>query len=231
MKRLVPLSPCHPVTVLPNGVDLDYFSPSAAPRKPATIVFSGKMSYHANVTAALHLVHDIMPLVWKERPDVDVQIVGRDPPSQVRSFVSRHLSPITVTGSVPDLRCYLQRASLAVAPMSYGAGVQNKVLEAMACATPVVATSQAVSALEACPDEHVLVADDPTDFARQILRLLDDRGLQSRIGQAGRRYVEQHHDWNRIVEQLEGIYRELIGSLESGARSSSKETEPIPSGI
>ncbi len=200
-----------PISVVPNGVDLDYFSPSDAARESATIVFSGKMSYHANVAAALHLVHDIMPHVWTKRPDVHVQIVGQDPPSRVKGLATRDTPRVTVTGRVPDLRPYLQRATLAVAPMSYGAGIQNKVLEAMACATPVIATSQAVSALEALPGEHLLVADEPSVFALQILRLLDDRVLQSRIGPAGRRYVEQYHDWNTVVARLENVYRETIG--------------------
>ncbi len=200
-----------PISILPNGVDLDYFSPPDAAREPATVVFSGKMSYHANITAALHLVDDIMPHVWKERPSVRLQIVGQDPPSKVRKLVTGHGSRVTVTGRVPDMRPYLQRATLAIAPMAYGAGIQNKVLEAMACATPVVATSQAVSALRVCPAEHVLVADEPAELARQILRLLDHRELQSCMGRAGRRYVEQHHDWDMIAERLELIYHEEVG--------------------
>ncbi len=215
------------VVVLPNGVDLAYFTPDETPRAAATVLFSGKMSYHANVTAALHLAHDIMPLVWARRPDVQVWIVGKDPPQNVqrlnvqrstfqRSNVQRSTSQrsnvpcITVTGAVPDLRPYLRQATIAAAPVPYGAGIQNKVLEAMACATPVVASRQAVAALQAIPGEHLLVADDAQDFARCLLCLLDDPELARRLGAAGRRYVEQHHDWDAIAAQLEEIYREAI---------------------
>ena len=198
------------VEVLPNGVDLDYFTPAAAPRDPDTIVFTGKMSYHANITAALHLVNDIMPLVWKERPNVRVQIVGQNPARQLQNLVTHHASRVTLTGFVPDLPPYLQRATLAVAPMPYGAGIQNKVLEAMASATPVVASPQAVSALRAVDGEHLLVGDDVESFARQVLRLLEDVALRQRIGTAGRRFVECNHDWNHIVARLEEIYRETI---------------------
>lgn len=220
----------RPATIctLPNGVALDYFVPDDARRETETIVFTGKMSYHANVTAALHLVNDIMPLVWKERPGVRVQVVGKDPSRQVCALAKDRR--LLVTGGVPDLQPFLQRATVAVAPMSYGAGIQNKVLEAMACATPVVATPQAVSALHACPEDHFLLANDPADFARQIFRLLDDADLQFRMGQAGRRYVEQHHNWDRIVGQLEGIYRDLqLPSIKQldypGRRSRYSETE------
>ena len=202
-----------PVTVLPNGVDLEYFAPSTTPHDPYTIVFTGKMSYHANVTAALHLVNDIMPLVWRARPDVRVNIVGYKPPTRIRALATRHSPLVTVFDSVPDLRPYLQRAAVAVAPIPYGAGIQNKVLEAMACATPVIATPQAVSALQAVDGEQLLVGADATAFARQVLRLLDDVELRQRIGAGGRRFVEQNHDWNKIVERLEDIYHETVNRL------------------
>ena len=198
------------ITVIPNGVDLSYFTPSHELREPNTLVITGKMSYHANVTAALHLVNDIMPYVWAQRPDVKVWIVGKNPPQLVRALTIRNSSfAIQITGTVPDIRPYLRRATLAVAPMPYSAGIQNKVLEAMACATPVVANRQAVSALEAVDGEHLLVAEDAAAFAQHILDLLADKALQRRLGRAGRRYVEQHHDWNRIAERLERIYTEL----------------------
>ncbi len=200
----------HAIDVLPNGVDLEYFTPSPAPRDPDTIVFTGKMSYHANVTAALFLVNDIMPLIWRERPGVRLQIVGKDPQSQVRNLAIRApQSSICVTGAVPDIPPYLWQAQVAVVPIVYGAGSQFKVLEAMACGTPVVATPQAVSALQVTDGEHLLVGDGAAAFARQTLRLLQDAELRRRIGTAGRQFVECNHDWNKIVERLEEIYQQL----------------------
>jgi glycosyltransferase involved in cell wall biosynthesis len=201
-------NPKSEITVLPNGVDLSYFAPDDTPRDPATVLFSGKMSYHANITAALHLVYDIMPLVWKERPEVKVIIAGKDPPSEIRNPKSE-IRNATVTGTVPDLRPYLRSAAVAAAPVPYGAGIQNKVLEAMACAAPVVASRQAVSALGAADGEHLLVADDAEAFAYHILAVLGDRSLAQRLGLAGRRYVEAHHDWNEIAKRLEAIYQEV----------------------
>jgi glycosyltransferase involved in cell wall biosynthesis len=94
-----------------------------------------------------------------------------------------------------------------VSPVKYGAGIQNKVLEAMAMATPVVVTPQAVSALQARADEHILIGATPQEFANQVVRALDHPELQTRLGRAGRAYVESQHDWNRAVEQLEILYR------------------------
>lgn len=197
------------VSVLPNGVDLDYFRPDdAAQRDPATLVISGKMSYHANVTMAYHFVQEIMPLVWKYRPDVKVTVVGKDPPREILALGRN--PAVQVTGTVKDIRPYLQKAALSVVPMRYGAGIQNKVLEAMACGTPVVSTPQAVSALSAQPGRDVLIAEGSQRFAQVVLEALDDPAQQRRIGEAGRRYVEANHNWDEIACQLEDIYDQCI---------------------
>jgi len=194
------------ITVLSHGVDLTYFTPNYGSRFPDTILLTGKMSYHANVTAALYLVTDIMPRVWALKPEVKVAIVGSMPPREVKELAQRHAPRVTVTGYVPDIRPHLWSATVAVAPVPYGAGIQIKVLEAMACAAPVVATPSAVSALTARAGEDFLVAGTPEDFAAALLRLLDDNTFCARLGAQGRRYVAEHHDWNSIGRQLEEIY-------------------------
>ncbi len=201
------------VAVLPNGVDLEYFQPSSTTRQADTLVFSGKMSYHANVTAVLHFAREILPLIWKERPQAQLWIVGQAPPSSVKALASD--PRITVTGYVPDVRPYLSQATVAVCPVLYGAGIQNKVLEAMACATPVVSRSTGLGALQAQIGEEAWVGDTPQEFARQVLRLLADPLLATQLGRAGRRYVERHHGWPLIGAQLEGIYQEAIESWNS----------------
>jgi glycosyltransferase involved in cell wall biosynthesis len=178
------------------------------------------MSYHANITAAKHLVHDIMPLVWARKPDVNVMIVGKDPPRDVRSLENSRASTngngdagrVRVTGTVPDLRPYLLRASVAVAPLLYGAGIQNKVLEAMSCGTPVVASSKAISALNVRENRDLLVGDNAEVFARRVLDLLENPQLRDEVGRAGRRYVETHHSWDNIAASLESAYLETIRS-------------------
>jgi glycosyltransferase involved in cell wall biosynthesis len=197
------------IRVIPNGVNTDYFRPNpAVERQPATLVFSGKMSYHANVTAALHLINDIMPHVWAERPDTQVVIAGKDPTPHLRSLAERHAQRVMVTGTVPDIRPYLWGATVAVAPIVYGAGIQNKVLEAMACATPVIATPRAVGALGAQQGQEVLVAQQPEAFAQTVLEVLADPSSQRQIGAAGLRYVETRHTWDQAAAQLENMYHD-----------------------
>ena len=198
------------ISVLPNGVDLDYFRPDEhVERDPATLVVSGKMSYHANVAMVLRLVNEIMPHVWKRRPDVKITIVGKDPPRQIQSLSQN--PNIIVTGTVKDLRPYLQKATIAVAPIVYSVGIQNKVLEALACSTPVIASPHATLALSVTHDQELWIADDSIDFANAALTLLNDPERRRQLGKAGRDYVEKYHQWFSIAGQLEQIYEQAIG--------------------
>jgi len=196
-------------SVVPNGVDLSYFTEGEfESREPATLVISGKMSYHANVSMVMHFLNNILPLIRTSRPDVKVWIVGKDPPKEMVALGGSE--EITVTGTVNDIRPYLQKAAVAIAPLTYGAGVQNKVLEAMACGVPVVASPKAVSALETVSGQDLLVAEDPLPFADAVLDLLKYPSRRQQIGHAGRKYVEDHHRWETIASQMEGIYNEVI---------------------
>lgn len=193
------------IEVVPNGVDLEAFCPDpTTPRAPATVVLSGKMSYHANVAAALWLGREIMPLIWRERPDVRCEIVGRDPLPAIQALATDER--ICVTGAVPDVAPYLRQATVAVVPLRYGVGIQNKVLEALATATPVVATKQAAQALGVVADRDVLLAADAAGIAEQILGLLEQPSRRNALGSAGRRYVERHHTWQQSVRLLERSY-------------------------
>ncbi len=200
----------NPIQVLTNGVDLEYFRPDDEPRSADTLVFTGKMSYHANITAAIRLVREIMPKVWERRPQVKVWLVGKNPARQVRRLQSPD-GLVQVFGSVPDLRPYLRGATLAVAPIAYGAGIQNKVIEAMACATPVVATPQAAAGLEHLRADAVCIADG-NRFAGVVLELLSHPERRTQMGQKGRQYVEEHHDWTDVAARLEEVYLEVIGA-------------------
>jgi len=209
------LDPTAEPTVIPNGVDLDRFRPVGEPPEPASIVFSGKMSYHANVSAVLHFVRNILPIVRAARPDVRLRIVGSSPPPAIERLTRD--AAITVTGHVPDMRTALAGATLAVCPVTVKVGIQNKVLEAMALAVPVVCSRLGADGLDAQDGRDFLVADDALAFARAVLRVLNDSTLGQRVGESGRRYVETHHRWDMAAARLEALYASVVDQRQQRA--------------
>jgi glycosyltransferase involved in cell wall biosynthesis len=176
------------------------------------------MSYHANVTAVREFARDVLPRVRRRFPDLHFVVVGQDPPSEVRSLATapkaegRSPAPgsgrVTVTGRVEDIRPYLWQAAAAVAPIKYGAGIQNKVLEAMSCGTPVVASRRAMSALSARVGTDCLVADNPEEYASALGSIFEHPARGAELGLSGRRYVERCHDWLASARTLETVYRD-----------------------
>jgi len=211
-----------PITVVTNGVDLDYFRPQddTGQRDNRTVVFTGKMSYHANIAAALYFAREVLPRIWAQDPDVRFQIVGKDPPEAVRQLATD--GRIQVTGTVDDLRPYLAETTVAVCPALYAVGVQNKVLEAMAMGTPVVSTPAGCAALAAEEGQEILIAKGEEELAAAILQLLSDRAMAKRLSTAGRRYVEDHHSWEAETRRLVGVYNgvrsETVGGRVEGEK-------------
>lgn len=197
--------------LVPNGVDPLVFRPRAS-TDGATIVFTGAMSYHPNVTAALRLVKRIMPAVWSARADARLRITGARPIRSIRSLAAN--PRVTVTGTVASMREHLAVATVAVVPLTYGAGSQFKVLEAMACGVPVVCSSFVARALGLVDGRQALVADEAEAFARAIVRLLNDPQLCRKLGEAGRELARASFDWTQVVGALERIYAELRPGLK-----------------
>jgi sugar transferase (PEP-CTERM/EpsH1 system associated) len=203
------------IEVIPNGVDLDYFQPLEQERHRYNLVFSGKMSYHANVATALYLYHHIMPLIWRQRPEVTLTIVGSKPPTAIQCLARD--ARVKVTGYVDDMRSYVGRAEVMLSPMVYSVGIQNKVLEAMALGTPVVVDAQAASSLNAQSGRDLLVASTPQEFAAATLRLLDDAELRAAMGRSGRAYVEAHHNWHEMAQRISAVYQQVSASYDRNA--------------
>jgi glycosyltransferase involved in cell wall biosynthesis len=197
-----------PITVLSNGVDQDYFriNPDLE-RDSDTLVFSGKMSYHANISMVMYLFREIMPRLWAKRPNVRLVVVGKDPSAEIRKLADS--SRVEVTGTVDDIRPYLWKASAAVVPLVYGAGVQNKILEAMATGTPVITNSKVLASLAITPGKELLIADSAEDFAAAALQLLENLALRNTVGTAGLAYVRKHHNWRESAGNMVEIYKQL----------------------
>lgn len=177
------------------------------PRSDNTLIMTGTLNYHPNVASVHYFVRDIFPTITAQRPDIRLQLVGSKPSATIQQLASPQ---IEITGFVPSITDYLQKATVALAPVLYGSGVQIKVLEAFLTATPLVANSVALRGLDVRHEEHMLVADTPADFAAAVLRLLNDPDLRARLGMAGQRYVEQHHDLKSTTQRLVSIYEDVI---------------------
>jgi sugar transferase (PEP-CTERM/EpsH1 system associated) len=212
-KALVQSCPTANIRVVPNGVDLELFHPTDQPRTSDTLIFVGHLRVLHNIDAATCLARDIMPLVQKEVPGCTLNIVGADPAPQVQQLGQ---SPaVTVTGYVEDLNGYLNQADVFVAPLRFAAGIQNKVLEAMAAGRPVVTTSLVNEGLGAQPDHELLIADDAQTMAQQIVVLLTNPLLREQIGGAGRRFVEQRYSWSHAVDRMRTIQEDLEQNRDS----------------
>ena len=179
-----------------NGVDTDYFSPEAAGASPfkegeRAIVFTGAMDYWPNVDAVQWFAADVMPLLRSRFPDLTFYIVGARPAPAVQELGKQ--ANIVVTGTVPDVRPYIAHARAAVAPLRIARGIQNKVLEAMAMATPVVVSPQALEGIEAEPGRELVLAQDATGFADAVASLLGR--ADNAMGLAARARVERKYSW------------------------------------
>jgi glycosyltransferase involved in cell wall biosynthesis len=194
-------------TVVSNGVDLNFWKRSSRTRGTNTIVFTGVMNYSPNTDAALYLIDEILPLVRRSVPDAKLLIVGRNPPPHLIDAGQR--PGVNVTGFVDDVRPYLERATVFAAPLRFGAGIQNKLLEAMAMEVPVVASPLAADGLRtvggACPP--IQVAEDRYQFAELIIRQLVDGHGNASPDANSRRFVELHFSWKESGKKLERVIR------------------------
>lgn len=190
---------CAPrVEPISNGVDADHFAPDPARPSPfgegeRPLVFTGAMDYWPNVDAVAWFAAEVLPALRARHPALRLHIVGRDPARAVQALAGE---AVNVTGTVPDVRPFLQHAAVVVAPLRVARGVQNKVLEAMAMARPVVAMAACAEPLSAEPERELLVARDADGFARQVEALLADRARADAIGTLARRRVLSDYSWD-----------------------------------
>ncbi|MEZ6035390.1 MAG: TIGR03087 family PEP-CTERM/XrtA system glycosyltransferase [Planctomycetaceae bacterium] len=197
-RSFCPTATIHAVS---NGVDYEYFAPQTdAVAEPHTCVFVGVMNYKPNADAVIWFAKQVWPEISQRYPGAKFSIVGKMPTPEVQALHS--LKNIEVTGSVPDVRPWLMRATCAVVPLQIARGVQNKVLEAMACGRPVICSPEPLKGLAAVPGEHLLRADSASEWVAAISRVFDDKVLQQNLGDAAMRCVRQHYSWDSALGML-----------------------------
>lgn len=209
-----------------DGADVAYFSPESASdsqEAPYDLLFFGSLAFPPNADAALHLVRDVMPLVWRARPDARAIIVGPDPPEALRALQDGRR--VIVTGFVPDVRPYLARATVVVSPLRFGTGMKNKLQGALAMKKAMVAsrvTCEGFDRLE--PGTHALVADGAEEIARAALSLLNDPARRRALGAAGAELIRTHYSWDAAAVALWENLRHLPATGTSSGSSSRTDT-------
>jgi sugar transferase (PEP-CTERM/EpsH1 system associated) len=218
-RRLLDPSECHErLHVVPNGARLARQQDSKALPAEPVVGFLGSMDYRPNVDGICWFVNKVWPAVIREVPPARLLIVGRNPTLRVRRLARKR--GVTVTGAVADVREYLDRCRIIVAPLRIARGLQNKVLEAMAVRRPVVATSAVADGLMVQPGHNIVVADEAELFARKVADFCRFDELCRAIGEAGQRCVAMHYCWAQALQDYE---RTVLGEDRSGAQELPEE--------
>lgn len=203
------LCPGSKIEVIPNGVDIRYFSPLRnCEEDTPSIIFHGHMSYPPNVDAVLFFYQEVLPRVREEIPNLKMFVVGKNPSDEVRKLSIDKL--VRVTGFVDDIRPFIGRSTIAVFPLRIGGGFRNKIAEAMAMAKAVVTTSIGTEALNARPGKHLMIADRPKEFSEKVIELVRQEELRQEMGESARRLIVEEYSWDKVANEYESLYTRLV---------------------
>lgn len=194
--------------IIPNGVDIAYFTRKKEQRVRGQLLFAGGMNWYPNRDAVLCLVKDIWPKIRKKYPETTMTIVGANPPQEIieLSNTDRRLK---VTGFVDDVRPYFIRADMYLCPMRDGGGTRLKVLDTLSMETVLISTTMGCEGVNITPNENVLIADTPREFSNQVGRVLNDSHFRSILVNNGRKLIEQQYSWSVIGERLKNTYQSI----------------------
>jgi len=197
------LAPAANTLTIGNGVDTAFFSPADTEGDLRQLIFTGVMDYSPNEDAAIHFAEKIFPLIQQRQPEAQFWVVGKDPTERVRRLSEQ--PGVHVTGGVPDVRPYLEKAGIFVCPLRFGSGVKNKLLAALAMQKPVVTTRRSLDGLDLRENEDLLVADEPADFAAKVLQLIEHPGQGRRLASTGRAFVRDRYSWESSASAVEDV--------------------------
>jgi glycosyltransferase involved in cell wall biosynthesis len=202
--EIAPILECAPgyapITIIPNGADIEHFTGDFGTPEPNTIVYTGAMTYHVNFDAMQWFLGEIWPLVLREVPQAKLFICGRYDNVPVHELP--RFDNVTLLGHLPDIRPRIAQSWLSIVPERLGGGTRIKIPEAMALGTPIVSTKKGAQGLHIQPNQDLLVADQPQDFAQAIVRILNNPSLRQQLSQHGRATVVAKYDWRMIANQL-----------------------------
>jgi len=205
------------LTVIPTGVDVDYFQPMAVDETPNSLVFVGSMDWLPNEDAVLYFADAILPLIKQRCPEVVIDVVGRNPSRKLQALAEREKN-VRLTGRVDDVRPFVARSSICIVPLRIGGGTRLKIFEAMAMGKAVVSTTVGAEGLPVQSGENIVLADTPNDFANSVIALLRSSNERRRLGTAARVLVEENYSWKRVAEGFAGTLQDVVARANSVPR-------------
>lgn len=209
----------QPLAVIPNGVDLALYEGDFGPAEPDTLVFPGALTYKANLWAVQFFLNEVWPAVKARRPGLKLYVTGRTEGVPLEGLSLQ--DGVVLTGHLDDVRPRVARSAVCVVPMTVGGGTRLKVLEALALGTPVVATRKGAEGLDVTSGEHILIADEPYQFADAVVRLLESPPLRESLAASGRGLVHERYGWDQIGKQLNQFLDRVVSTavIPSEARN------------
>lgn len=206
-QKFMDLYGCESITIIPNGIDVNYYDFSLPEPTGNTLVFSASFDAFVNQDAVDYFMSSIFPRIVERTPDIRVVFLGKDPPPSLLKYASEKVS---FTGVVEDVRPHLSRSNVCIVPIRVAGGSRIKILEAMAAGLPVVSTPEGAEGLDVAHGEHILVAQNEVEFAKLVLRCMSNRELVEQLCTRARRLVERCYDWETIAPLLEGAWEKTI---------------------
>lgn len=188
--------------IVRNGVDTGFFKADNNRQSKVELIFTGNMSYLPNVHTAMYLVNEVMPLIRKERPDARLMLAGAAPDRRVSQLASEN---VIVTGWMDDIRDAYNEASVFIAPMQIGTGLQNKILEAMAMELPCITSESAWKPINATPKTDILIARTAEEYTQMALELLKNEEKRTAMGKSARAFVVREFNWDACTQKLEAV--------------------------
>lgn len=204
------------ISVVPNGVDIDYFTSNTVGAEnvkydiidDVSVIFVGALDYGPGSSAVTHFCNDILPLVREVFPKLTFIAVGQNPNRSLLAMAKQD-SRFVLTGRIDDVRSYMQQANVFVVPLRSGSGTRLKILSAMSMKLPVISTTIGAEGLAVTHGENILIADSPQEFSSSVVKILKDQAFAEKISSAGRNLVEEIYSWDVIWKQLLAIYRDI----------------------
>jgi glycosyltransferase involved in cell wall biosynthesis len=201
-------APDTQVSVIENGVDLEYFVPRPLLSESTKLVFVGSLDWRPNQDAIKYFVGEILPILESMKLRIELDLVGRNPSAEITALGRR--PGVNLIGHVKDVRPFVEQAAVYVVPLRIGGGTRLKILEALAMSKAVVSTGVGAEGLEITDGENIMLADTPELFAQKIAILLKDRELNLHLGRNGRKLVEDRYGWNQLAGRLEKAIAALV---------------------